>query len=216
MRKNKILVIAPHADDEVLGCGGYLLHKAKEGAEIHILIATIGGKDKRQVYEERIAEFDNVCKSLNAEGVVLYQNKDAELDTVSTFELVTLIDKAIDGIKPDEIFISYKSRHQDHIKLYQCALTSIRLREGYMPKFVALYEYPFVSDGFDTIDGGKMYHDISDNIEDKVKLFSCYKSQIRKSPSPLNEGGIKRLASYRGLDIGVDYAELFYVQKMIV
>lgn len=44
----KILVIAPHGDDEVLGCGGYMLDQIKRGAEVHVLFATMGGVDVRQ------------------------------------------------------------------------------------------------------------------------------------------------------------------------
>ena len=58
-----------------------------------------------------------------------------------------------------------------------------------------------------------MYHDISDVIDDKIKLFELYKSQIREKPSPLNSNGVKSLAQIRGLEFGVDYAEMFYVIK---
>ena len=59
--RKKILVIAPHADDEVLGCGGYLIHEKARGAEIFLVIGTIGGTDKRQDYDTRMAEFASVC-----------------------------------------------------------------------------------------------------------------------------------------------------------
>ena len=95
-------------------------------------------------------------------------------------------------------------------------MAAIRLREGYMPKFVALYEYPFVSDGLDIVRGGKVYHDITNVIDSKVELFKLYKSQVKESPSPLNEVGIKTLASIRGLECGMKFAEMFYVQKMII
>ena len=95
-------------------------------------------------------------------------------------------------------------------------MASMRLREGYMPKLVALYEYPFVMDGMDIVKGGKMYHDISDNITEKIELFNLYKSQVRESPSPLNGKGIITLASVRGMECGVKYAEKFYIQKMIL
>ena len=103
--KKKILVIAPHADDEVLGCGGYLLHQSKEGAEIHIAIATIGGTDKLQKYDVRVIEFLQVCKVLDARGHCFYENKDAELDSVSHKDLTTKIDELIDKIRPDELFV---------------------------------------------------------------------------------------------------------------
>lgn len=214
--KKKILVIAPHADDEVLGCGGYLLHQSKLGADIMIIIATIGGTDSRQPFAERLKEFRNVCDTLHAEGKYLYPNKDAVLDSMSSFDITTRLDKYIDDFKPNEILVNCLSRHQDHIKLYHCAMASLRLREGYKPDFVALYEYPFSTDSFELPNGGKAYHDISDNIEEKIELFNLYGSQVRKSPSPLNEKGIKSLAAVRGVEAGVDYAELFYIQKTYI
>lgn len=214
--RKKILVLAPHADDEVLGCGGYLMHQIAEGAQVCIVIATIGGTDKRQVESERKEEFLDVLDELGAEGRVLLYGKDAMLDTVPAYELTSRIDNIIDEIRPDEVFLSYKSRHQDHIKLYDCAIASFRLREGYQPKLIALYEYPFVQDGLEQVKGGKMYHDITDVIDRKAELFNLYKSQVRKSPSPLNGDGIRKFASFRGIESGLEYAELFYVQKMIV
>ena len=212
----RILVIAPHADDEVLGCGGYLLHQRDLGAEIRIVIATIGGTDKRQPFPERLKEFRSVCDILHAEGKYLYPNKDAMLETELSFDITSKLDAEIDAFRPNEIFVNCLSRHQDHIKLYHCAMASLRLREGYKPDFVALYEYPFSTDSFELPNGGKAYHDVSNNIEEKIKLFSLYASQIRKTPSPLNGKGIKSLASVRGVEAGVEYAELFYIQKTYI
>lgn len=214
--RKKILVLAPHADDEVLGCGGYLLHQIEQGAQVCIVIATIGGTDKRQIEDVRENEFFNVLDELGAEGKVLFYGKDAMLDTLPAFELTSRIDTIIDDMHPDEVFLSYKSRHQDHIKLYDCALASFRLREGYQPKLIALYEYPFVQDGLEPVKGGKMYHDITDVIDKKIELFNLYKSQVRHSPSPLNGDGIRKFASFRGIESGLEYAELFYIQKMII
>ena len=216
-QSKKILVIAPHADDEVLGCGGYLLHQKEEGAKIKIVIGTIGGEDIRQNFQVRYEEFLSVCTRLEADWAApLYRDRDAKLDTIPSYNLTTAIDGVVDDFKPDEIFINYRSQHQDHMKMYDCAMASMRLREGYMPKLVALYEYPFVMDGMDIVKGGKMYHDISDNITEKIELFNLYKSQVRESPSPLNGKGIITLASVRGMECGVKYAEKFYIQKMIL
>lgn len=211
----KILVIAPHADDEVLGCGGYLLHQKEQGAQIALVIGTIGGKDKRQDYGTRFAEFESVCDILGAYKMVLYGDKDAMMDTLPAFDITSRLDKIVDDFRPDEVFINYCSLHQDHIKMYECALASARLREGYAPRLVALYEYPFATTQVGPIGGGFMYHDISDCIEDKVALFEKYATQIRKSPSPLNREGIMALARIRGVECGCEYAEKFYVQKIM-
>ena len=212
----KILVIAPHGDDEVLGCGGYLLHQKEQGAKIQIVIGTIGGDDKRQKFRVRLAESKLVATELNADFSFLYKGKDAKLDTVPAYDIISQLDKIIDSYRPDEIFLNYKSHHQDHIKVHDCAMAAIRLREGYSPKLIALYEYPFITGGGDEVKGGRLYFDISKYIEGKVRLFELYASQIRQAPSPLNASGIKTLAAVRGLECGIQYAERFYIQKMIL
>lgn len=215
-QQKTIMVIAPHADDEVLGCGGYLLHQVKNGARVVVVLGTIGGINERQNFEMRFDEANKVHEQLGAEWFYLFKDKDAMLDTVPSLEITAKLDKYIEQYRPDEIFINYRSRHQDHIKMYDCAMAAMRLKEGYMPKLIALYEYPFVSDGLDIVRGGKIYHDISDNIDQKVALFNIYASQVKEAPSPLNESGIKALASIRGLECGMKYAEMFYVQKMLL
>ncbi len=211
-----IMVIAPHADDEVLGCAGYLLHQVKAGAQVVVVLGTIGGINERQDFEMRLKEATTVNERMGTTMFYLFKNKDAMLDTVPSLEITSRIDQYIEQYRPDEIFINYRSRHQDHIKMYDCAMAAMRLKEGYMPKLIALYEYPFVSDGLDLVRGGKIYHDISDNINEKVALFNLYASQVKAAPSPLNESGIKSLASIRGLECGMQYAEMFYVQKMLL
>ena len=89
-------------------------------------------------------------------------------------------------------------------------MASLRLRQGFMPRFVALYEYQNI-----IISGGLWYHDISDSLDEKIELFNIYKTQIKPAPSPLNPAGIKQLAMVRGTECSVKYAELFYLQKMI-
>ena len=153
-RQKTIMVIAPHADDEILGCGGYLLHQVKEGARVVVVLGTIGGINERQNFDMRLAEAKEVNERLGSELFYLFKDKDAMLDTVPSLEITAKLDKYIEQYRPDEIFINYRSRHQDHIKMYDCAMASMRLKEGYMPKLIALYEYPFVSDGLDIVRGG--------------------------------------------------------------
>lgn len=209
----KILVIAPHADDEVLGVGGYLLHEAAKGNKIWLVYGAVGGFDQRQNFETRASEVKAVCGRLKAKSKILFIGKDAELDTVPSRAIIGEIDKVIDEVKPDEVFINCKSHHQDHLKIYECAMASMRQREGFVPKMIALYEYPCLEPG-EVVDGGRWYHVIDDVICEKSKLLGLYKSQIRNAPSPINSSGVMSLAAIRGRECGSEYAELFYIQKM--
>ena len=211
----RILVISPHADDEVLGCGGYLASQRDKGSEIHITYATIGIKGNHYKEAVRVIEAEEVCKRLHASHQILIEDSDGELDMVPTRFFVTQYDAIFDSFRPDELFINYPSWHQDHKKVYDSAMAALRYRQGFMPPFVALYEYPFILNQNINVSGGLWYHDITDSLDEKMELFKIYKSQIKQSPSPLNPEGIKQLAMVRGTQCCVKYAELFYLQKMI-
>ena len=211
----RILVISPHADDEVLGCGGYLASQRDKGSEIHIAYATIGIKGDHDKEAVRVAEAEEVCRRLHASHQILIEDCDGELDMVPTRFFVTQYDAIFDWFRPDELFINYPSWHQDHKKVYDSAMAALRYRQGFMPPFVALYEYPFILNQNINVSGGLWYHDIADSLDEKLELFKIYKSQIKQSPSPLNPEGIRQLALVRGTQCCVKYAELFYLQKMI-
>lgn len=210
----KILIVSPHADDEILGCGGYMISEIAKGSQVHVVYGTVGGIGGALEMERRKKEIERVSSVLGFSYSIMTYGKDAEMDTMRDKDIISYIDAKIKEIEPDEVFVNYASRHQDHKKMYECTLAAMRLKEGYMPPFFALYEYPFIT-GVEMPNGGYMYFDITDIIDEKVKAFEMYESQIKKSPSPLNEDGIRAIASLRGIESGLKYAELFYVQRQI-
>lgn len=210
----KILIIAPHSDDEILGCGGYMLSQIKQGAQVHVVFGTVGGCDVRQPLERRLQEVDTVARETGYSYDILYHNKDAEMDTLPAREITTAIDGVLAKFKPDEVFVNYPSHHQDHVVMYQCTKAAMRLKEDVAPSLFALYEYPFVNSA-DKIPGGLFYYNINEFIDEKIRLFYHYKTQIKTLPSPLNEDGIRALARMRGLECGHTYAEMFYVQRIV-
>jgi len=215
----KILIIVPHADDEIISFGGYIIDELSKGSEIHIRIAAIGGEHRLQNEMVRFGEFTSVMNELGLpkDNYSFYsRGTDAKLSELGRCKLTTLIDNTIDTIKPDEVLTCYPSTHQDHKFLYECFMASMRLRDGFMPKKVLFGEYPFILTSIGLPFNGKYYHPLSEEtLNKKIDLFYKYESQVRPSPSPLGERGIRILATTRGLECGSDYAELFYVYRII-
>jgi len=89
------------------------------------------------------------------------------------------------------------------------------MKAGWNVPFIALYEYPFINTNFDAIHGGRYYRNITRTIKEKLKAFECYESQIKKHPSPSNPKGMMALASARGSECGIAYAEMFYIVRML-
>ena len=109
----KILVIAPHGDDEVLGCGGYMLDQIKRGAEVHVLFATMGGVDVRQPLDKRLAEVECVARAtgykydiiiIEGAGSPVIQN-----DGVETTESMQTSEEETDSIS--EYFTNEQLEH---------------------------------------------------------------------------------------------------------
>ena len=182
---DKLLIISPHADDEVLGCGGFMLKAKQVGAEQLIVYATIGGFCNAGSITDRENECNSLLHEVGAAHRVLITGMDAMLDTVPSVTLTTALDAVISSFKPSIVFLPYKSRHQDHVKVNECAIASLRLRDDWQPSMILQYEYPFVADEMNCFNPN-LYIDISNTIEQKVELFNKYRSQIKPQPSPLN------------------------------
>lgn len=216
----KTLVISPHADDEILGCFAYIENEIQKGNIVDVIImgvsqySTYGGKQIKM--QEKIDEIDNCHKSIGIRRSIIYSNMESVLDTIPQSQIVKFFDDILKE-NYDTVFIPYKSRHIDHIVTYNTALASLRLKEGKKPeKEVYLYEYPFIGN-FDIVEGGAVFLPMNEQqLQRKIRTFEIYKSQLKKSPSPLNKSGITTLSRMRGMEIGEEFAEKYYLQTKIL
>ena len=217
----KILIIAPHADDEVLGCGGLIAKQTARGDEVHLVIAAVGGNRQRHLasapsIEERWSEALVAADILGISKVVaLYEGYDMRMDTVPKVELVTKIDAILDSAAFSEIYLPCSSHNHDHEVVLHASLAALRpAAHAYSPDLIAQYEYYYGWTQPPT-QGGKMYVDITFDLEVKARAMEAYGSQVRQGSHPASLEAIRTLAAMRGLEAGFKYAELFYVLKFI-
>lgn len=213
----KTLVIAPHPDDDVLSFAGYIITEKAKGNKVYLSVMTCGGPNSKASYEERLKEFEEAMTFLNVDYFEVWKpNFDGLLDTIPNSQITTYIDSMIEKWKPDNILTCYPSTHSDHIALYNGFQASMRLKEGHLPNLVAFGEYPFILPSLTVPTGGKLYLPMTEKVfKRKCEAFKIYKSQQKKSPSPLGIEGIRILSETRGLECGHKYAEMYYVQRII-
>lgn len=209
----QILILSPHGDDELLGMGGYIINEIQNGNKVHVMFGTDGINEKNS--KIRIQEIESVAKFIGFTYEILYHNMDGILYKINKNDIIGKIDKRINELQPDEFYSCYPSHHQDHEFIYECGKAATRLKEGWIPKIYGLYEYIFI-DPLSLPQGGLMYIDIHNSINKKLEAFKLYKTQNKQSPSPLNINSINTLAKMRGMQCGKEYAELIYIQKMIL
>ena len=218
----KILVVAPHADDEVLGCGGMIVRRVREGHAVDVVVVTVGtvyrsNKELKSTEEVRLEELNQAARSMGVHTTsVLYPGFENSLGRLETVKLISRLEVLLNEGGYDQVFIPYASHHQDHRIVHDACFSA--LRQGalsYSPSVIAMYEYPYISWTPGSVCGGRYYVDISSALEGKEEALGAYRSQLYPPPSPVSLEAIRTLASMRGIECGCLFAELFFVLKMV-
>ena len=210
----KILVIAPHPDDEVLGMGG-TIKKLSPKNNITLLIMTDGASaqysDKKMINVRR-ESCKKSSKILGISEIKFLNFQDMKLDSVPQLEINQEIEKIIKKIQPKIVFTSPKNDlNRDHDVTFNSTLVATRPSSSGVKK-VFSYELPgYTKNPFSP----NHYEDITKQFVHKIKAFKMYKSEIMKFPHPRSIESIENLAVYRGIQAGIAKAESFELIRNI-
>lgn len=217
----KMLVVAPHPDDSILGAGGTMVRFIKNGGEVTVL--TIAAHRPPLFSEEVFLKtIDEAQKALSLIGVKesIFKNIPAlSVNKLETFELNKMLSDIIQSISPDILLIPFIDRNIDHSVIFKSAMVSSRpdsTKKGI--SIIAAYEIlssthfnaPFIEPTFIP----NWVVDISDYIENKIDALRCCESQLGNMPHPRSYEASKALALFRGSQAGMAYGEGFYIIRM--
>ena len=216
-----ILVIAPHADDEVLGCGGLIAKRVAQGHTAHVVVCGMGWGGHRTTQADlptRQAELQRGGAGARRRRrlEVLYPGLDMRLDTLPRVELVSRFDAVLAERPYAEIYLPCVSVNQDHRVVYEAMLSALRptvVRPAL--RRVCAYEYALSGWPHATSDGGNYYVSITETLDAKLKALACYTSQLKPYPHPCSRGAVVALAHFRGLESGMIAAEMFYILREV-
>jgi N-acetylglucosamine malate deacetylase 1 len=213
----KILVIAPHPDDETLGCGGTILKHKFLGDKVYWLIVTniskLGGWTEEQV-NTRNLEIESISKLYDFDSVYNLGYLAATLDSVNFSDVVKSMGNIMMEVKPDTIYVNNRSDiHTDHQVVFKAAMSCTKsFRYNFISKILMYetmsetdYSAPFPDSYFIP----NVYIDISDYFKKKCLIMKKYKSEVMQKPLPRSISTIEALAKLRGSRAGVEFAEAF-------
>ncbi|MFC2992182.1 PIG-L deacetylase family protein [Halomonas tibetensis] len=217
------LVIAPHPDDETLGCGGTLLKLKAQGANVHWLIVTtiacVPGFSDAQAHK-RAREIDQVAAEYGFDGVHKCELPTARLDTLGKGALVGAVAEVINHFKPDTLFLPYRNDvHSDHASVFDATVSASKTFRSPFVRSIYVYETLSETDfGLRSDDPGfrpNLYVDISDYLEKKVNIMKLFDGEMGEFPFPRSEECIRALATLRGAQANAQAAEAFMILKEI-
>lgn len=218
-----ILVIAPHPDDEVLGCGGAIVKYVSEGHDVYVAVVTKGCEPLFP--ESQVQQVRNECmeadRLLGVKQTIFMDFPASMLESVSRYEFNGAFLRLIHDIKPDIVFIPHRGDMQiDHKMTVDAAMVALRPKYDHIVK--RIYAYETLSEtGWDipnTVNEfiPTCYIDISDVLESKLEAINMFKSQISDFPNARSLETIKALAQYRGSMMNLKAAEAFMLIREIV
>lgn len=222
----KILIVAAHPDDEVLGCFGTVSKLIKEGYEAYTLILGEGKTsrlDTRKVEEnkEQLEILNDEIKKANdiigIKKCFVYDFPDNRFDSVDLLDIIKVISKIKEEIKPDIIFTHYENDlNIDHKITYQAVITATRPIENESVKEIYSFEILSSTEWQYPISfSPDVFFDIQDTIELKLNAMQCYKSELCLYPHPRSLEGIELNAKYNGMRVGKNYVEAFKSVRVI-
>ncbi len=223
MNFKKVLILAAHPDDDILGCGGFISKNINK-SQFKIVFIGEGSscrfndiKDKKKIDLE-IKKRNNYAlkalKFLKIKKYSFYNLPCGRLDTVPILNIAKIIEKEIESFKPDTVLThSDKDVNNDHLIVNKATIQATR--PGALNKINTLMSYEVLSSTewkFIENFQPNYFQELSEkNINDKINSFKMYKSEMKQFPHPRSLLGIKTLSMYRGMQIGSKYAEAFKI-----
>lgn len=226
MTKKKILIIASHPDDEILGCGATISRLVNEGYEAYTLILGEGvtSRDEKRNRDKRETEIQKLKqdilkanKLIGVKNIFTFDFPDNRFDSIPLLDIIKKIEEIKNKIKPDIIFTHFKNDlNIDHKKTYEATLTATRPMKNETVKTIYSFEVLSSTEwNYPTTFSPNVFFDITKTIDKKIKSMKCYENELRSFPHPRSIETIKLNAKNWGSKVGFKKAEAFELIRHI-
>ncbi len=221
----RVLVVAAHPDDEVLGCGGTIAKHVENGDEVRIALMSMGvtsrfhpGRDPTGMSFTMMQEvIDRAGDKLGTGGGAYQANlPDQRFDSKDRLEVVRRLESVTREVSPEIVYTHHMGDlNLDHRITCEAVLTACRPLPGSPVK--AIYGFEVVSStewGVEPFVPNR-FVDISKTLRKKFRALRAYRDEMRKFPHARSYANVGALARHRGASVGVKAAEAFTVLREI-
>jgi LmbE family N-acetylglucosaminyl deacetylase len=221
-----VLVVAPHPDDEVLGCGGTIHRLSSKGHKVTVAIVTRGWAPLFS--EQQVEQVRSEAEQANKEvlGVADLRFLDLPvtgLKDLPAHKINSVFEDLVSSVQPQWVFLPFGAdRHEDHRQCFAAASVATRPKpEGPIITTIACYETPsethWQAPGLEPPFEPNWYVDITDHLEAKLDALRCYRSQLEQgnSPKARQPEAVQALNVWRGATMGLSAAEAFAIVRHV-
>lgn len=218
-----VAVVAPHPDDETLGCGGTLLKHLANGDMVYWIVFTsistdIGFTEERVL--SRDEEIRNVAESYGFAGTHCLHFPTMQLDRVPKSDLVSALGAVVKQLGVHTLYVPYRNdAHSDHAAVFDACAACVKTFRYPSVRSVRVYETLSETEyGIKPEDPGfrpNLFVDISGFLDRKLEIMSIYASEMGPFPFPRSAEALRAQAQLRGTQCCAVAAEAFMLLKEI-
>lgn len=212
---NKILFIAAHPDDEVLGAGGALARFIREGKDVMLLVLSDGeGSRENANPQRRLVALKRSCEILGIKKYLVKNFEDNAFDLLGVLKIAKVLEEIVTSFQPDTVFTHFPyDMNQDHQVLSSATLVATRVQAMNFINGIYFYEVPSSTEcGNGQMFRPNFYLELSkDDVEKKMNALKAYESEMREFPHPRSLKAIEAKLIVRGSESSHHHAEAFQV-----
>ena len=225
---NRVLVIAAHPDDDILGCGGTLSKFKSRGSEVKVVFIAEGTTCRfinSELTEEAKIEIKkresyaiSALEVLGIQDVHFYNLPCGRLDQQPIIEINKIIEKEIGEFKPDTIMThSAVDANSDHRRVHESVIMSTRPGALNFVRRILCFEVLSSSEWKFTKSFSPNYFISIEpkDVDKKIEAMKKYESEISEFPFPRSIEGIMIQLKMRGMQSSSDFSEAFEVLRII-
>lgn len=225
----RVLVVAAHPDDEVLGCGGTLAKAIAAGAQVAVQFLgegisarfSVGQYDSEEFRAQTCARLGGARKALHVLGITDFEFGErlcGQFDTYPLISIVKDIERKMAQFKPDLLFTHNPAEvNIDHRLTYEAVEVACRPTRDFIPMQIYTFEIPCSGSWtFDSAFKPNVFVDVSEYWDQKLAAWACYEAEERPFPFPRSTEGLNIMAGYRGMMSNLTKAEAFRLVRTIV
>lgn len=215
-----VLVIAPHMDDEVLGCGGTIVRHTRNGD--HVTVCVVANRAYDHAYDPaRIDREKQACRSAQAvlgyQGLTFLDLPDERLDTCQ-IDIIVPLEEMLKGVQPEIVYLPHRGDlNQDHRAVFEATRVACRPFARHRIRTLRIFEVPSSTDQVAMVDEWPFcpafYVNITETLDKKIEAMACYEVENRPFPNPRSLEGLSVHAKKRGMEIGMNGAEAFMILR---
>jgi len=216
----RVLVLAAHPDDEVLGMGGTIALHAARGDQLRIVCVTDGSSTQypgdTDLRERKSDEAKRAAAELGVEDYVHLALPDMRLDTVAHVDVNRPVEEQVRDFRPAIVYTPHPDVNLDHRALFDSACVATRPVPGQVVRRVLTYA-PTSSTEWTPAGQNwfvpNWFVDVTETIARKLAAFACYETERREYPHPRSEQALEAYARFYGASVGCEFAEPFVLVR---